>query len=122
MRRIFMSALLLVFLCVGYLFWSGTAQYTISPEGYPVPRNAILKKTVTESVGTIYVYTAPGIHQTDGLKSSYKRQIEKHGWTYAGDLSMGATYIFKKSDGTLLNVSIYEGEFSIGQLQMKNNS
>ncbi|WP_372008339.1 hypothetical protein NBRC13296_21995 [Paenibacillus chitinolyticus] len=117
MRKIFMPALLLVILCAGYLFWSGTAQYTISPEGYPVPRNAVLKKTIPDSAGTIHVYTAPGIHQTDGLKNSYKRQIEKHGWTYAGDLSAGATYMFKKSDGTLLNVSIYEGEFSICQLQ-----
>ncbi|MGW9126264.1 hypothetical protein ACWGPW_14765 [Paenibacillus chitinolyticus] len=119
MKKISFFVLVLVILLGGYLFWTGTAQFALSQEGYPVPRNAVFKETIAKSEGPIYVYTVPGLHQTDGLSNSYKRQFEKHGWTYTGDLSEGATYVFKKADGTLLNVSIYEGEMSISQLQSK---
>ncbi|MFS0838354.1 hypothetical protein [Paenibacillus sp. 1P03SA] len=41
--------------------------------------------------------------------------MKNNGWDYLSDQSEGASFLFAKPGGTVLNISVYEEEFSIYQ-------
>ncbi|SEG45208.1 hypothetical protein SAMN02799616_03032 [Paenibacillus sp. UNC499MF] len=118
MKKMVTIAGLLIVLIAGYLYANRTYSFKMSEEGFPLPASAVFKNKIIRSEGNIYLYTWPGLHQTDGLPGSYRRHLEKQGWNYLRDQSEGASFIFAKSDGTVLNVSVYEEELSIFQSRL----
>lgn len=118
MKKMVTIAGLLIVLIAGYLYANGSHSFRMSEEGFPLPAKAVLKDKITRSEGTLYLYEWPCLHQTDGLPGSYRRHLEKQEWNYLSDQSEGASFLFAKPDGTVLNVSVYEGEFSIFQSRL----